>query len=88
MTRLLFGLSALSMSAAAQVTPAVPPADEGESQFAALDVDASGGLSLSEVQSAAPDVTANTFLQYDTDLSGELSETEFAAWRDATASEQ
>lgn len=48
--------------------------------FAALDGDKSGGLSLAEVQAAAPDVTSEAFGRYDSDSSGELSQTEFAVF--------
>lgn len=46
--------------------------------FASLDADASGGLSLAEVQAAMPDVTAEAFATADADVSGELSAEEYA----------
>lgn len=51
-----------------------------EPDFAALDRDGSGGLSLQEVQAAIPDATEEDFAKHDADGSGELSESEFAAW--------
>lgn len=48
--------------------------------FASLDSDGSGGLSISEVQAAVPTATEEEFAQYDADGSGELSEAEFNAW--------
>ena len=60
---------------------AAPGALAGETpDFAKLDADASGGLSLAEIQAAKPEVTAEKFAAYDIDASGELSETEFATW--------
>lgn len=51
--------------------------------FADVDADGSGGLSLAEVQAVAPSATQEQFTAYDTDGSGELSEAEFAAWLSA-----
>lgn len=48
--------------------------------FATLDQDGSGGLSLQEVQAAIPSATEEEFAKYDADGSGELSESEFSAW--------
>ena len=48
------------------------------SDFATLDTDASGGLSLTEVQTAFPDLTAENFAAADTDGNGELSAEEYA----------
>lgn len=48
--------------------------------FASLDIDVSGGLSLAEAQAIAPDLSADDFAQFDADGSGELSQEEFAAW--------
>ena len=48
------------------------------SDFATLDTDASGGLSLTEVQAAFPDLTAENFAAADTDGNGELSAEEYA----------
>ncbi|MEL7485656.1 MAG: hypothetical protein AAGJ87_00405 [Pseudomonadota bacterium] len=52
----------------------------GEMKFGDLDTDGSGGLSLFEVQTGAPQVTAEDFAAYDADSSGELSEDEFNSW--------
>jgi hypothetical protein len=51
-----------------------------DDQFAQLDADGSGGLSLSEVQAVLPQATETEFAQYDADQSGELSASEFGAW--------
>ena len=48
--------------------------------FNTLDTDGSGGLSLSELEAAGANVTAETFAIYDADGSGELSAEEYAAW--------
>ncbi len=63
---------------------AAPVALAGEKvTFASLDTDASGTLSLTEIQAAKPEVTAEKIAKYDTDASGELSEAEFDAWKAA-----
>ena len=54
-------------------------------KFSDLDTDGSGGLSLTEVQLHAPDVTAEGFAAYDADGSGELSEVEYTAWVQASS---
>ncbi len=54
-----------------------------DSDFAVLDLDGSGSLSLTEVQTAAPQVSAEEFITYDKDSSGELSSDEFSAWQEA-----
>jgi hypothetical protein len=51
---------------------------QAATDFATLDTDASGGLSLSEVQVAFPDLTAENFAAADTDGNGELSAEEYA----------
>ncbi|GJL91951.1 MAG: hypothetical protein DHS20C04_16100 [Hyphococcus sp.] len=48
--------------------------------FISMDADASGGLSLEEIQAVIPDVKAEDFGRHDGDASGELSVEEFAAW--------
>ena len=53
--------------------------------FATLDADASGGVSLEELQVALPELTEEEFASYDLDASGELSEDELAAVADAEA---
>lgn len=47
--------------------------------FATVDADASGGVSLAEAQLALPDLTEEAFTAADTDANGELSAEEFAA---------
>lgn len=59
---------------------AATAANAQSADFVALDIDVSGGLSLAEAQSVAPDLTADDFARFDTDGSGELSQEEFAAW--------
>lgn len=82
MTPRLFILgSALSLFAGAAIA-----ADADE--FEALDTDNSGGLSASEVQAAAPNVTGEEFAQYDSDGSGELSLTEYQNWKSADVEPQ
>jgi hypothetical protein len=53
--------------------------------FATLDADVSGGVSLTELQVALPDITEEDFASYDADASGELSEDELAAVAGADA---
>ena len=60
---------------------------EGD-DFSALDLDNSNGLSLAEVQAAAPYVTADEFGKFDGDGSGELSKAEFASWKAASQGQQ
>jgi len=47
--------------------------------FATVDVDQSGTVTLEEVQAAMPDVTEEQFAAADADQSGNLSEEEFQA---------
>ena len=56
-----------------------------ESDFLAMDADASGGLSLSEIQAVMPEVSEDDFKRYDADASGELSVDEYGAWLAAKA---
>lgn len=67
----ILAISAFSLS--------VPVAFAGD--FDVIDADISGGLSLAEVQAVAPDVTEDEFVSFDIDGSGELSPTEFDAWK-------
>lgn len=63
---------------------AAPVALAGEkATFASLDTDANGALSLTEIQAAKPEVTAEKVAKYDADANGELSEAEFDAWKAA-----
>lgn len=55
-------------------------AQEGSDGFATVDTDASGTISLEEVQSLKPDVTADDFTTYDFNGSGDLSQDEFVNW--------
>jgi|GEM_PF-1927411 len=70
----LFALSAVTASAE-------------EIDFSGLDADASGALSLQEIQAVAPNVTAEEFASYDADASGDLSEDEFTAWTTPSSEE-
>lgn len=49
--------------------------------FEIIDTDASGGLSLAEVLAVAPDVTEDEFVTFDSDGTGELSQTEYEEWK-------
>ena len=56
--------------------------------FASLDVDANGTISLSEAQVAFPDLTPEAYSAADTDADGELSADEFGLAAGATISTQ
>lgn len=71
------------LAASAFALSAAGAANAQQVDFASLDTDGSGGLSLAEVQAVAPGATAEDFARYDTDGSGELSESEFNAWLNA-----
>ncbi len=47
--------------------------------FATVDADASGSVSMEEAKAAMPDLTDEAFAAADTDGSGDLSAEEFAA---------
>lgn len=55
------------------------PAFAQAPDFASIDVDQSGGLSLPEVQAVFPDTTEEMFQTLDVDGSGDLSPEEYAA---------
>ncbi len=57
----------------------------GEADFAKLDADSSGALSLAELNAVMDDFTAQDLAAIDTDKSGDLSEAEYAAWKAAKA---
>lgn len=63
---ILVGLSGAAMAQAA-------------TDFATVDTDASGGVSLVEAQAAWPDLTAEAFASADIDGNGELSAEEYGA---------
>jgi Skp family chaperone for outer membrane proteins len=67
----LSSLVVLGLSTAAFAQAAAP-------DFATIDADASGGVSLAEAQVALPDLTEEAFTAADLDASGELSAEEFA----------
>ncbi len=56
--------------------------------FATVDADASGAVSLEEAQTVDATLTADDVDAYDADGNGELSESEFAAWASAAAAEE
>ncbi len=67
-----FGLSGAAMAQAA-------------TDFASVDTDMSGGVSLAEAQVAWPDLTPEAFAAADVDANGELSAEEYQALLDASA---
>jgi hypothetical protein len=69
---ILSSLVVLGMSTAAFAQAAAAP------DFATVDADASGGVTLAELQVALPTVTAEQFAAADADANGELSAEEFA----------
>ncbi len=75
---------AIAALAAAFASPAAL-ADHhgGKKTFADLDTDASGAVTLAEIQVAKPEMTAEKFAKYDTDANGEISEAEYDAWKAA-----
>jgi hypothetical protein len=52
---------------------------QAATDFASVDTDASGGISLAEAQVAWPDLTQEAFTAGDTDANGELSAEEYDA---------
>lgn len=68
---ILSSLVILGLTGAAFAQDAAMP------DFVTLDLDASGGLSLAEVQAALPDTTQEQFTAVDVDANGELSTEEF-----------
>lgn len=51
---------------------------QAATDFATVDADASGGVSLTEAQAAWPELTAEAFTAADIDANGELSAEEYA----------
>lgn len=74
---LLSSLVVLGLSSAAFAQAAT--------DFATVDADASGGVSLVEAQAAWPDLTEEAFTAADVDANGELSAEEYAALTAAAA---
>nr|WP_295892678.1 hypothetical protein [uncultured Devosia sp.] len=68
---ILSSLVVLGLSTAAFAQAAAP-------DFATVDADASGGVSLTEAQVVLPDLTEEAFTAADIDANGELSAEEFA----------
>lgn len=69
-TIILSSLVVLGLSSAAFAQAAT--------DFATVDADASGGVSLTEAQAAWPELTEDAFKVADADASGELSAEEYA----------
>jgi hypothetical protein len=67
---ILSSLVVLGLSTAAFAQAAAP-------DFATVDADASGGVSLAEAQVVLPDLTEEAFTAADIDANGELSAEEF-----------
>lgn len=61
---------------------------QAATDFASVDADASGSVSLAEAQVAWPDLTAEAFAAADIDVSGELSAEEYDALASAAAPAQ
>lgn len=74
-------------SACAQDTTQTPTQTEDDG-FSSVDSDASGSISLDELQAAKPDTTPEAFAIYDLDANGELSQDEFSAWINALSQPQ
>ena len=75
---ILSSLVVLGLSTAAFAQAAAP-------DFATIDADVSGGVSLAEAQVALPDLTEEAFTAADLDANGELSAEEFATLTAAAA---
>lgn len=73
--KIILTAAALSLAAGAALA--------GNKDFAKLDADKSGGLSLAELNVAMADFTSQDLAAIDADKSGEISEAEFAAWKAA-----
>ncbi|QYO76722.1 hypothetical protein [Devosia salina] len=73
----LTSLFALGLSGAAMAQAAT--------DFASVDTDVNGGVSLAEAQVAWPDLTEEAFTAADTDGNGELSAEEYEAYLATTA---
>ena len=73
----LTSLFALGLSGAAFAQAAT--------DFASVDTDVNGGISLTEAQVAWPDLTEEAFTAADTDGNGELSAEEYEAFLAASA---
>jgi hypothetical protein len=70
---------------AGALTLAAGAALAGDADFAKLDADKSGGLSLAEMNVKMADFTAQDLAAIDADRSGDISEAEFAAFKSAKA---
>lgn len=58
---------------------------QAATDFATVDADVSGGVSLVEAQAAWPDLTEEAFVSADLDANGELSAEEYATLTAAAA---
>lgn len=71
---------------AAIATLMVAPALAGENMaLAEIDLNANGDVSIEEVKLHHPDVTAESFADWDVNGDAKLSEAEFSAWQKATS---
>ncbi len=73
MKKLVLTLIALGFAAPVMAQAAAP-------DFAAIDADTDGSVTLEELNVTYPDVTAEAYATFDADASGGLSADEFAAW--------
>ncbi|WP_205747860.1 hypothetical protein [Devosia sp. FKR38] len=74
-TLLVLGMTGAAFAQATTTTTTEAPPMAPE--FATVDADASGGVTLEEAQVAWPDLTAEAFAAADTDANGELSAEEY-----------
>ncbi|MEQ9504690.1 MAG: hypothetical protein RLO80_00365 [Hyphomonas sp.] len=75
----IVAVTALAAALAAPV--ALADHHGGKKTFADLDADASGAVTLAEIQAVKPEMTEEKFAKYDTDASGDISEAEYDAWK-------
>ena len=78
-TTILSSLIVLGLSGTAFAQAALP-------EFASLDVDGNGSISISEAQVAFPELSAEAYAAADTDADGTLSPDEFGLAAGAAAS--
>ncbi len=73
MKKLVISLIALGFAAPVLAQAAAP-------DFATIDADADGSVTLEELNVSYPDVTAEAYATFEAEASGGLSADEFAAW--------
>jgi hypothetical protein len=83
-----FALAAPAFAQVAQPAPAAPQekAAPAGDDFAKIDADASGSLSLGEIKMVDATVTQADFDKYDADHNKSISKAEFSKWQTAKAS--